>query len=245
MNTTAAQRLEAADPQDRLSSLRALLRTRFPTVRGRDQPEYGTLPTGLAAVDALLPGGVPRGALTLFSGAASSGKTSLALAVAAGWTRQGGVVGWVHQGAWSPPSAAHAGIDPGRLLSVRAGSGEQALRCTDFLLRWQAFPLVVLDWTGSGGRGAAWSRLGRLVSGSRSALVVLAQEPRPGDPVRFGASVHLTCARGDAAVRVHLDKSRYGGRVDAAVLRRKVMPGAPFPLLHDLPGLGQRWNEEL
>ena len=47
------------------------------------------LPFGVPEVDAALGGGLPLGAITELTGAASSGRTTLALATLAGVTRQG------------------------------------------------------------------------------------------------------------------------------------------------------------
>lgn len=241
----------ALDRSAQLAELRALLQEQHPGVQTLDSPEYGVLASGLGSLDALLPGGLPRGALSLFTGSDSSGKTGAALAFVASWTRQGGTAAWLHQGALSVASAAHAGIDLRQLLQVRAESRAQAFRCADFLLRWQAFGLVVVDWPGRAGRGANWNRLQRLVNGSRTALVVLGRPRPPGDPLPYCASIHLAFARapgrggGAGHVESELLRSRYaraGGRVR---LEPGGMSGAPFQLLPDLPGLGQRWHDEV
>ena len=239
----------ALDQQAQLASLRELLRTKFPGQGVLDRPEYGFLPSGVARLDELLGGGLPAGALTLITGGPSCGKTGIALSFCAELTRQGGNVAWVHQGTLSAASVAHAGVVLERLLSVRAGSCVQAQRCADFLLRWQAFGLVVIDHAGRGGRGAAWTRLHRLVTGSREALLVLAPPLPEGDPLRYCASMHAGADRlsGSGGMRSELTllKSRYqriGGRGE---LRSCGMEGALFALLPDLPGLGQVWHDEI
>ena len=85
-------------------------------------------PTGVAAVDALLDGGLPVGAITEMAGPECSGRTSLALSFVAGVTRAGRVGAWVDvSNALDPESAAAAGVDLARLLWVRCGAkGEQA-----------------------------------------------------------------------------------------------------------------------
>ncbi len=240
----------AHTPVRDVSALRELLQTRFPGTTQVDRPSQGAIPTGIASIDALLPGGLPRGAASLLSGPPSSGKTGLALRAAAQLTAEGGHVGWVHRGALSVASAAWAGVDPERLLQVRAESDQEALRCADYLLRWKAFHLVVLDWVGPGGHGGRWTRLQRLVVGTTSALLVLSPPPAPGDPLRFVASVHLALERVPEdparAVLVELDKTRFDRPEGPphALVRHGGMEGAPFALDPDLPGLGQRWHEE-
>lgn len=235
----------ALDRRDQLAELRELLRSKFPGLGVLDRPEYGVLGSGLPSLDQLLPGGLPKGAVTLLTGGPSCGKTAIALVFVAELLRCGGSAAWVHLGALSAATVAHAGIAPERLLSVRAESLGQARRCADFLLRWQAFHLVVVDWPGRGGRGADWNRVHRLVTGSSDALLVIAPDLPPGDPLRYCASVSAEVRRDGSDVEVELVKSRYQRIGGVARLKRAGMPGASFSLLPDLPGLGQDWHDEI
>ena len=79
-------------------------------------------PTGVAAVDELLAGGLPTGAITEMAGPESSGRTSLALSYVAQLTREGRVCAWVDVcDALHVESAAAAGVDLSHLLWVRCG----------------------------------------------------------------------------------------------------------------------------
>lgn len=79
-------------------------------------------PTGVAALDELLQGGLPLGAITELTGPESSGRTSVALSYIAGLTRAGRVCAWIDAGnALHAESAAAAGVDLARLLWVRCG----------------------------------------------------------------------------------------------------------------------------
>lgn len=81
------------------------------------------MPTGIEAVDAILQGGLPVGALTEMIGAECSGRTALALSFAAQLTRAEKVCAWVDvSDALSPESAAACGVDLARLLWVRCGA---------------------------------------------------------------------------------------------------------------------------
>ena len=72
--------------------------------------------TGVAAVDELLDGGLPIGAITEMTGPESSGRTSLALSFAARVTQEGGVCAWIDAcDALQVESAGAAGIDLSRL----------------------------------------------------------------------------------------------------------------------------------
>ena len=77
---------------------------------------------GIAAVDELLHGGLPIGAITEIVGPESSGRTSLSLSFLAQTTEAGKVCAWVDvTSALHPESAAAAGVDLSRLLWVRCG----------------------------------------------------------------------------------------------------------------------------
>lgn len=79
-------------------------------------------PTGIAAVDEVLQGGLPIGALTEMVGPECSGRTSLALSFIAQVTRAEKVCAWVDvSNALSPESAAASAVDLARLLWVRCG----------------------------------------------------------------------------------------------------------------------------
>ncbi len=80
-------------------------------------------PTGVKAVDDLLAGGLPAGAISEFTGPACSGRVSLALSFIAGQTRAGQVCAWVDASdGLDPASAQTSGVDLERLLWVRCGN---------------------------------------------------------------------------------------------------------------------------
>src|SRR5580704_18363440 len=68
------------------------------------------VPTGIVAIDAVLDGGLPVGAVTEMIGAECSGRTALALSFIAQLTKAEGVRAWIDvSNALSPESAATAG----------------------------------------------------------------------------------------------------------------------------------------
>ena len=77
-------------------------------------------PTGIAAVDELLGGGLPVGAITEIAGPQCSGRTSLALSFVAASTQAHRVCAWVDVSDALSPEAA-AGVQLDRLLWVRCG----------------------------------------------------------------------------------------------------------------------------
>jgi hypothetical protein len=136
------------------------------------------LSIGLSKIDAVLGGGLPRGRVSELVGPPCSGKTSCLLALLAAATRAGEVAAWVDTAdAVHPQSLAQAGVDLHRLLWVRPPSVNDAVRCTELLLRGGGFAVVTLDfglWPSLPPRRSVWPRLLRVAEQSHTALVVLA-----------------------------------------------------------------------
>jgi recombination protein RecA len=79
-------------------------------------------PSGIAALDDLLEGGLPLGALTEIVGSQCSGRTSFALSFIAQVTKAEKVCAWIDvSDTLSPESAAAVGVELKRLLWVRCG----------------------------------------------------------------------------------------------------------------------------
>lgn len=89
---------------------------------------HPTAPTGIAALDERLGGGLPVAAISELTGPECSGRTSLALSFVAGLTEAGRVCAWVDvSDALDPESAAACGVDLERLLWVRCGAEQMVL----------------------------------------------------------------------------------------------------------------------
>jgi hypothetical protein len=87
-----------------------------------DRPAAAMVLSGIEALDALT-GGLPRGGLTEICGPASSGRTSVLLAVMARMTVQGEVCALVDASdSFDPKSAEAAGVELRRLLWIRCSS---------------------------------------------------------------------------------------------------------------------------
>src|ERR1017187_8144347 len=129
----------------------AVLLKQFESILGgplawQSRPEPERAPTGIPEIDSAT-GGLPRGSLTEIVGPASSGRTSLMLSLLAAATARQEACALVDAGdAFSPHSAATAGVHLGSLLWVRcAHSAEQALKAADLLIQSGGFGLVVMD----------------------------------------------------------------------------------------------------
>jgi hypothetical protein len=136
----------------------------------------GHCPTGVSAIDQLLGGGWPRGALSELCGRRSSGRTSVLMASLAASLRAGHATALIDaDGMLDPRGAAAAGVPLDQLLWVRAG-GRQALRATDLLIGAGGFGLVALDLGEESSRipSAAWVRLKHAAERQRTAVIVAA-----------------------------------------------------------------------
>jgi recombination protein RecA len=113
MPTAAALRLEIEHALER----------RFPAaLTPAPRAMYEVAATGIRAVDELLHGGLPVGAISELAGAASSGRTSLALQFVAQRTAEERACAWVDiSDAFDPESAAANGVRLRQLLWMRCG----------------------------------------------------------------------------------------------------------------------------
>ncbi|MCP4593493.1 MAG: recombinase RecA [bacterium] len=103
--------------------------------------------TGALSLDLALGGvGVPRGRIVELYGPESSGKTTLALHIAAEAQREGGVAAFVDvEHALDPRWAKTCGVNIEQLLVSQPDSGEEALEITEMLVRSGALDVIVLD----------------------------------------------------------------------------------------------------
>ena len=149
-----------------------------------DASNLPRLATGIAALDALLGGGFPRGRVSEITGPLSSGRTALAHALVAAATRNGEIAAVVDAAdAFDPESAAAAGIDLSRVLWARPSRPREALRCAERLLEARGFGVVVLDQDvpiDSRAGESIWLRMSRSATASGTALVLVASATRAG-----------------------------------------------------------------
>jgi len=187
------------------------LERRFPSaLTPQAQTIRETAATGIAAVDELLEGGLPVGAISEITGPSSSGRTSLALSFLAQQTREERVCAWVDaHDVLDAESAAACGVQLRQLLWVRCRAVpavkarthpdftrmDQALRATDLLLQAAGFSALVLDLGSTAPEHGAriplatWFRFRQAADRTRCSLLVLAEEPL----AQSSAAVVLEC----------------------------------------------------
>jgi len=149
--------------------------------------------TDIAALDACLRGGLPRGQLSEIAGPPSSGRTTLALQTMAASTRRGEIAAFVDTfDRFDVASAAAAGIDLDRLLWIRGSSGPEggadgfinrALKALNLVLQAGGFACVVLDLADAPPAAltripyTTWLRVPRIIEGHDTACLLLTPQP--------------------------------------------------------------------
>lgn len=106
-----------------------------------------TISTGCLDLDICLGiGGLPRGRIIEIYGPESSGKTTVALHVAAEAQKQGGAVAFIDaEHALDPSYAKNLGVNIDDLIVSQPDTGEQALEITEALVRSGAIDVIVID----------------------------------------------------------------------------------------------------
>jgi len=113
----------------------------------REVVDIEAISTGSLGLDiALGIGGLPRGRIVEIYGPESSGKTTLALQVAAEAQKKGGVAAFVDaEHALDPVYAQKLGVNLDDLLISQPDTGEQALEIADTLVRSGAIDVLIVD----------------------------------------------------------------------------------------------------
>lgn len=115
-----------------------------------DEKAYLAVPgisTGALSLDLALGGkGIPRGRIVEIFGPESSGKTTLALSVAANAQRTGGSAAFIDaEHALDPSWARKIGVNIDELLVSQPDTGEQALEICEMLVRSNAVDVIIVD----------------------------------------------------------------------------------------------------
>jgi RecA/RadA recombinase len=222
---TLRSRWGAAAPSTVGEVLGALATVEAPGPEVRPDPDR-VHSTGFAELDAILgPGGVPRGMGVSLRGDASSGRTTLALRLAAEAQAAGSIVAWLDlAAALDPVEAVSRGISPEWLVVLTPADADEGLAIAGSLLAGRAVDLLVMDLPAGLSRAAGDARgaferaragrvaearfadrLGRLAALARRAgitLVVL-EAPADGSAPRSGGG--LAAAIGEATgIRLEL-----------------------------------------
>ncbi len=111
------------------------------------QVRLPAISTGALNLDSAIGiGGIPRGRITEIYGPESSGKTTLALHIAANAQRAGGVAAFIDaEHALDVEYSKKLGVDVENLLVSQPDTGEQGLEIADILVRSGAVDVIIVD----------------------------------------------------------------------------------------------------
>jgi RecA/RadA recombinase len=188
--------------------------------------------TGFAELDAILgPGGVPRGMGVALRGDASSGRTTLALRLAAEAQAAGAIVAWLDlAAALDPVEAVARGIELAWLVVVTPADPQEGLAIAGSLLSGRAIDLLVIDLPAGSPRAAGFAdRLARVAALARRAGITLVLLEPPGSPGGAGLATAVGEATGirlELARRswIRLGRDVVGQRTEVMVARNRAGP---------------------
>jgi recombination protein RecA len=114
---------------------------------GESQLKIEGISTGSLSLDVALGGiGLPRGRIIEIFGPESSGKTTLALHVAAEAQRAGGIAAIIDaEHAFDPTWAKKVGVELESLLVSQPSSGEEAMQICEMLVKSNAVDVIIVD----------------------------------------------------------------------------------------------------
>jgi recombination protein RecA len=218
--------MERSHAEAMIARLREEIRRReaSPSLNGA-----GSLASGHAALDGLLPGGgFPAGRVTELYGTRASGKTTLALMALAKAMTGGGLVSFVdpaHE--LFPPAAQALGADLKRLLIVRPEQASLALRAAALLARSGAFLAVAVDLAPVAPglkpsvltKATTSRRLLEAAQTGRAAVILLSEEPSGLD-----ATLRVRVERrSESQLTLTLERSRLGASGRSATLSLPIL----------------------
>ena len=164
------------------------LTTALPPLERSDPAAF--VPSDVAALDACLRGGLPRGQLSELAGAPSSGRTTMLLQMLAAVTRRGELAALVDTfDRCDVSSVVAAGIDLERLLWIRNPVApvdravDRALKALNLVLQAGGFGVVAIDFADVPPivlkqlPFTTWLRVQRTIEGSDTACVLVTPEP--------------------------------------------------------------------
>ncbi len=186
--------------------------------------------TGFPDLDAILgPGGLPRGTGLVLRGDLSSGRTTVALRLAAAAQAAGAIVAWLDlASAFDPVEAVARGIDPEWLVVLTPATADEGIVLAASLLTSHTVDLLVLDLPSVVDGAARFAdRLGRLAALARRSgigLVAIENPDLPGPiagAVGEGTGVRLELVRRSW---IQLGRDVVGQAVEARVERSRIGP---------------------
>jgi RecA/RadA recombinase len=225
----------AIDPARRIEEVEPSQDPGVPAGRPNERTDERAIPTGFAALDAILGlGGFPRAAATALHGDGTSGKTTLALRAAAQAQAAGGLVAYLDLArSLDPVEAVARGVKLEWLVVLTPDSLAQAMAMAAMLLQDRTVDLLLLDLPNRPLDGASVSaatlaeRFGRLTALARRAGVQLIVLEPPSLPSALaGALSQVSALRLELSRRswIRLGRDVVGQRTQVRVARDRFGP---------------------
>ena len=205
----------------------------------KSNEEVEVISTGSIGLDlALGIGGVPRGRVIEIYGPESSGKTTLALHIAAEAQKNGGEIAMVDaEHALDPVYARSLGIDTDRFIISQPDNGEMALEIAEALIKSSAIDVLIIDSVAAlVPRAEGLRTLVGLIKKNNCIVIFINQlrekvgtmfgnpETTPGGrALKFYSSVRLDVRKIDS---IKQGEGVVGNRTRVKVIKNKVAP--PF-----------------
>jgi recombination protein RecA len=205
--------------------------------------------TGIEAVDAVLEGGLPVGAITEIVGQECSGRTSLTLSFLARLTQAGKVCAWIDvTNALQPESAAAAGVELSRMLWVRCGvtnrGGEKKAAAKGFAVPEKYFvpPAIKQGLHGGGCGGHPRDE----VKGLAEAVTGLLGAKRTVRPARAGEGTFETVVRPVPVKRAFAAAGPWGRIEQGLKVADLLLQGGGFSaIVLDLAGVAPEFSSRV
>jgi len=176
-------------------------------------------PTGIAALDVALGGGLARGHLSEIVGVRSTGRLTVLCRTLAAAAERGEAVALIDTcDRFDPASAEAAGLELSKLLWVRdTGDASRALKAMNLVLQAGGFGVVAFDLADVPPAGlrqfpyTTWMRIARVIEGSQTAAVLVGTE-------------RLARSPGGVTIALEATEGRWSGTADRARLLRAIDP---------------------
>lgn len=172
-------------------------------------PSFARLPTGILTLDLALAGGIPMGAVSLIYGNESSGKTSLALRLAAQFQKRHGKgknarkVVWLDvENAWDEEWVRLHGVDPDQVYLFRPTTAEEAADVADEVAMAQDAGLIIVDSI------AAMSSIDQLEKSAEKVVVAGAAKPSTTLLRKIGAGITEHAKAGQTLTVIYINQPR-------------------------------------
>jgi hypothetical protein len=165
------------------------------------------IPTGIEALDRLIGGGFPKGAITVITGLSGAGRMSLAGKVLAEKTARNHPVAWIDAtGTLYPPALESLGVRLSRLLMIRPPEG-RAMYAMHQIAESGVFQAIVASGIERAIGAASLKRL-QTAADAQKVSIVLVLDPPAAHAVPE-AALRLRVTRQTIGIVVEVEKNRF------------------------------------